>query len=197
MNDRIILLNDIGFEWNANNDCGVMYQRLGAYKTKCKNARVPFEYKADPQLGYWVHTQRFSCKEKDLIDLLNDIRFEWQIEDRKDWKVVYYRILMYKKKHGTKRVPRSYKAGPKLGHWVHTQRSRCEEKDRMDLLNNIGFEWQIVKRTDWEVMCQRLLMCKNKYGTTRVPKITKQTPNSEYGYTTIVKLAKRKIKFIF
>jgi hypothetical protein len=54
-----------------------MYQRLEAYKTKYKNTRVPRSYKADPQLAEWVLRERYSCKKKNRVDLLNEIGFEW------------------------------------------------------------------------------------------------------------------------
>jgi len=155
-----------------------MYQRLKQYAMKYKNARVPFRYKADMQLGVWVQTQRKNCKAKDRIDLLNDIGFEWRVKEgnmyqclltymkehgttdvprsygsdpklalwiRKqrpqdiEWAFMYQRLLTHKKKHGTTQVPQGYKADPQLGHWVHNQRHRCQKKNRIDLLDDIGF----------------------------------------------------------
>jgi len=58
-----------------------------------------------------------------------------------NWRVVYQRLLTYKKKYGTTRVPKRFKADPQLGIWVQTQRHSCKKKDRIDLLNDIGFIW--------------------------------------------------------
>jgi hypothetical protein len=58
---------------------------------------------------------------------LNDVGFVWDLINNK-WAVMYQRLLMYKKKHGTTRVPKKYKADPKLGSWVSTQRHICKMK---------------------------------------------------------------------
>ena len=140
--DEINLLNDIGIEWNVllTSDWGVMYQRLWAYKKKYGNTCVPRSYTADPQLAKWVKNQRQHCKEKDRIDLLNDIDFEWSVKS-KSWAVMYQRLIKYKKEHGTTCVPTGYKEDPKLVNWVKNQRKNCKKKDRIDLLNGIGFAW--------------------------------------------------------
>ena len=116
-----------------------MYQSLLTYKKKYGTTCVPQKYKSDLQLGNWVNKQRTCCKKKDRIDLLNDIGFVWKAST--DWEIMYERLLTYKEKHGTNRVPRGYKADPKLGIWVKAQRQFCKEKDRVDLLNDIGFVW--------------------------------------------------------
>ena len=66
---------------------------------------------------------------------------------------MYQRLLMYKKKHGTICVPYNYKAGPKLGKWVIEQCYDCEDKNRIDLLNDIGFEFFTRKnhRCEWSI----------------------------------------------
>lgn len=169
--DRIVLLESIGFQWKliATTPWMDMYRRLEAYKTLHKNTRVPRKYNEDPKLGFWVNKQRHSCKEKDRIELLNKIGFEWNIQN--DWDDMYKRLLTYKKKHGTTRVPYNCTADAKLGHWVRRQRQSCKEKHRVILLNDIGFEWNI--QNDWVLMYRRLLMFKVKHGTTCVPRIYK------------------------
>lgn len=140
--DQINLLNDIDVEWNVllTSDWGVMYQRLWAYNKKHGNTCVPRSYNADPQLAKWVKNQRQHCKEKDRIDLLNDINFEWSVKT-KNWVVMYERLLKYKKEHGNTCVPTGYKEDPQLVNWVKNQRKNCKKKERIDLLNDIGFVW--------------------------------------------------------
>jgi hypothetical protein len=159
------------FQWKfvADNDPWLkMYQRLKAFKIKCNHTRVPTGYKADPQLGNWVSNQRRICKDKDRIDLLNEIGFEWNARVS-DWELMYHRLLMHKKEHGTECVPAIYKADPQLGNWVSNQRQYCKDKYRIDLLNDIGFEWN-ARVSDWELMYHRLSEYKKKYGNTCVPK---------------------------
>jgi len=166
--DRIDLLNDIGFVWNVSNHWEDMYQRLLMYKKKHGTTRVASTYKADPKLANWVKTQRQNCEENYRSDMLKAIGFEWKLQERNDWGVMYQRLLMYKKKHGTASVPTRYKADRQLATWVTSQRSYCKKKDRIDLLNNIGFAWKVHRH--WGVMYQRLLTYKENHGNTRVPR---------------------------
>ena len=46
-------------------------------------------------------------------------------------------------KHGNPRAPQKWKDDPKLGRWVCNQCFDCEEKNRTDFLNVIGFEWTV------------------------------------------------------
>jgi len=55
---------------------------------------------------------------------------------------MYQRLLAYRKRYQNTRVPRSFEDS-KLAGWVHTQRKLCSEKKRVELLNDIGFEWKI------------------------------------------------------
>lgn len=166
--ERIALLESIGFQWKLieTTPWMEMYRRLVAYKAVNHNTRVPRKYKADPKLGFWVNKQRHSCKDKDRIELLNKIGFEWNIQN--DWGIMYKRLLTYKKKHGTTRVPYNYTADAQLGHWVRRQRQSCKEQHRVILLNDIGFEWNA--QNDWVLMYRKLLLFKMKHGTTCVPR---------------------------
>jgi hypothetical protein len=140
---RISLLESIGFQWKRVDRFSwmEMYQRLETYKKKYKNTRVPSKYEADSKLGRWVAKQRSYCKEKDQIGLLDDIGFEWNLQNS-NWEIMYQRLVAYKKKHGTTCVSRTNKVDPQLGRWVNTQRKLCKEKDRIDLLDDIGFVWE-------------------------------------------------------
>jgi hypothetical protein len=114
-----------------------MYNRLLAYKEEHGNARVPKRYDEDPKLGIWVLTQLRRCKDKDRIDLLKKIGFEWKLRDSSYWMNMYRRLVADKKEHGN---TRRYKEDPKLETRVYELRSRCKDKDRIDLLNEIRFQ---------------------------------------------------------
>jgi hypothetical protein len=168
--ERKSLLESIAFEWKKGHGekWMEMYQRLVAYKLKYKSTCVPKRYKDDPQLGIWVRYQRQSCKDKDRIRLLNAIGFQW-VGRVDTWKAMYQRLVAYKAKYNTTLVPERYKEDPQLGLWVHHQRQCCKDKDRIDLLNSIGFHWDV--RTDnWMEMYQLLVAYKQKHNTTRVPR---------------------------
>jgi succinate dehydrogenase flavin-adding protein (antitoxin of CptAB toxin-antitoxin module) len=153
-----------------------MYNRLVAYNNIHGNTRVPTKYKKDPNLAHWVGTQRRSCKRTDRIDLLNEIGFEWRLQHNHDWMVMYKRLVAYKQKHNNTRLSKGYKEDPKLSNWVHAQRRCCKDKDRVELLNKIGFEWKLVEREDWIVMYKRLVAYKQKHNNTSLPKGDKEDP---------------------
>jgi hypothetical protein len=48
-------------------------------------------------------------------------------------------------------VPRAYKPDPQLANWVHKQRQSCEKKDRVELLNKIGFVWDASGRNQHSI----------------------------------------------
>jgi hypothetical protein len=75
--EKIVPLESIGFVWRdvLENTLSDMYERLVAYKKKLNTTCVP--RKEDAKLSIWISNQRVRCKEKDLIDLLNDIDFVW------------------------------------------------------------------------------------------------------------------------
>ena len=124
-----------------------MYDRLIQYKKHHGTTRVPQRYKEDPKLGGWVDIQRRLCKKKDRRDLLNKIGFEWQIREMKawvgGWERMFQRLKDFQDRHGTTRVPQRWKEDPRLGIWVQNQRRHCKKKERVDLLNGIGFEWNL------------------------------------------------------
>jgi hypothetical protein len=87
-----------------------------------------------------------------------------------DWMEAYERLVDYKEIHNHTQVPQHYKEDRKLGRWVKRQRAYCKVKYRIDLLKGIGFDWQIRKPDGWNIMFNRLLVFKEKFGTTCVPK---------------------------
>merc|ERR1719491_737276 len=103
-----------------------MYDRLLTYKKEHGTTCVPKSKhnKEDSQLATWVSTQRQYCKEKDRVDLLNEIGFVWNVaETNNTWGILYQRLLTYKQRNGTTRVPYKYKIDPQLGVWVRNQRT--------------------------------------------------------------------------
>ena len=55
---------------------------------------------------------------------------------------MYERLERYKQEYNSTRVPQRYEADPQLAVWVQHQRQRCKKKERVDLLNKIGFAWK-------------------------------------------------------
>lgn len=174
--DRRDLLNKIDFEWsviNCEDRWMEMFDCLVAYKKEHGTTHVSRSSKSYAELGTWVATQRQGCTRSDRRELLESIGFQWSsrksAEDQK-WMEMYSRLVAYKEKHGTTGVPQNSKTNPKLGRWVKTQRQRCINQDRKELLDAIGFEWQsAVVEDKWMEMYKQLLAYKEKHGTTCVP----------------------------
>ena len=103
----------------------------------------------------------------------------------KKWKEMYERLLVYKTKHnGDTNVPRRYGQDPRLGQWVHNQRTAYKTKAissaRVSLLGSIGFDW-VGTRSEWNEMYQRLVVYKKEHsGNTDVPHKYKR--DSKLGY---------------
>ena len=160
-------LNELGFRWREANleryddHWNEMYDRLQAYKDKHGNCLVPTEsYKEDLELGLWVKNQRSNYK-KNLLDdkrkqNLNDVGFVWlvrsplkqkptfsKLEIR--WKQRFDELKEFQKVNGHTKVPKSFSKNPRLGDWVHNQRTAYARgllrNDRQKLLNGIDFIW--------------------------------------------------------
>lgn len=65
--------------------------------------------------------------------------------NNKEWSFMFEKLEAYKREHSTCNVPKRYQSDPKLGHWVHYQRTMCKadklSQERKELLESIGFVW--------------------------------------------------------
>ena len=80
------------------------------------------------------------------VNLLNFIGFVWnQLESTLD--VMFQRLGMYKKQHGSTLVPKMYKEDLKLKRWVKAQREKYNHNelsaDQIKRLESIGFAWDV------------------------------------------------------
>merc|ERR1712183_471571 len=84
---------------------------------------------------------------------------------------MYNRLLNYKKEYKSANVPKSYKAEPKLGNWVLTQRAQYGKNelsaDRINRLESIDFVWN-ARDAQWMKMYNRLVAYNNEHKSTRV-----------------------------
>jgi len=154
-----------------NLDWKMMYDRLVAYKAEFGSVRVPQGYKADPELGRWVHGQRYHCKCQIKRTWLDKMGFEWKpikITESREWMDVYKRLIAYKNRCGHANVPQRWKEDIALGRWVHRQRYDCKDPERIDLLNAIGYDWLPPKERKWMDMYDRLVKYQKTFHTTDV-----------------------------
>ena len=160
--ERIDLLNSIGFEWSV---LKVLpwtdrFEALRNYKEAHGDCRVPHKHHV---LGAWVNSQRANYRllmkgkksriTQERIDLLNSIGFEWSVVKVLPWTDRFEALRNYKVARGDCLVPLNH---PVLGRWVNRQRQNYRllmegkkspiTQERIDLLNSIGFEWSVYKK---------------------------------------------------
>ncbi len=146
------------------------YGELLAYRDEHGNVNVSA---SSTGLGVWVTTQRQTRKNGKLseekIRLLDELGFVWEPFDAK-WEQKYLELLSFKETHGNVNVPRHYSTD--LGTWVHNQRHNRKvgaiSEDRIQRLDEIGFEWEPVE-AQWNEQYEKLAMYKAKHGNLDAP----------------------------
>lgn len=197
--ERMKLLEEVGFAWSTerskkqDEDWQARFQQLKQYQEQHGHCMVPHGYTQDPSLYEWVHRQRVqhasvvkSGKEpdqkiKERIDLLKTIGFSFTKQDDV-WKERLNELRAYKEQHGNCEVPTHFPENPVLGRWVISQRyefrKRCKGKKhvitqaRIDLLNQLGFNWSVGKPRDhvtWKSRYDELVAFKKQKGHVDVP----------------------------
>jgi hypothetical protein len=82
-------------------------------------------------------------------------------------------LTAFHDRFGHSRVPSQWPENPKLAAWTYRIRAGKHEltPQKTELLNSLGFEWDINRKTivEWSQMYQRLLEFKQDYGHTHVP----------------------------
>jgi hypothetical protein len=152
-NERIKLLNKIGFIWNLTEYIWkYMYKELRKYYRKYGNCNVPRDYKCknmfNKSLPRWVNAQRDRYNQNKLsterITKLNKIKFCWDtIVDNQN--KMFSCLCRYKKKNGHCNVPVDYKKDTALAHYVNILQKKQKmgklSNNRIRELDNIGFVW--------------------------------------------------------
>ena len=87
-----------------------------------------------------------------------------------EWMDWYYQLEKYYKEHGNIDVPQKYKTenGLKLGIWLSSQKQRCKDAKRRELLNNLGMKWNNHDE-NWNTYYCVLKEYYEKYGNVDVP----------------------------
>jgi hypothetical protein len=81
--DRMELLNTIGFVWNTyDTKWRTKYQKLLAFQKIAGHVDLPLKYPTDQSLANWVNKQRTEHRKgrmaHERIQLLEDIGFRWE-----------------------------------------------------------------------------------------------------------------------
>jgi len=127
------------------------YNELREYKLAHGHCNVPRSSSEHSKLAGWVSTQRKQYKKDSLannrVQFLNDVGFVWSFEDQNEiaWELRLNELKEYRSANGHCNVPASCVEHPALANWVKYQRARyregCISDDRVELLNDVGFEW--------------------------------------------------------
>ena len=147
--ERIQLLNEIGFEWDLQDPIWEeMFLALAEFIKIHGHCNVPGDWPENPQLSNWVSAQRRLWKEGQLnqnhIRRLNKMGFEWDLQDA-IWSEMFLALVDFKKVAGDFRVPSYWPEKPQLRKWVSTQRELWKKgvlsRDRVRRLEKIGLPW--------------------------------------------------------
>lgn len=138
-------------------------QQLRGFKNVHGHCLVPHTFPDNQNLARWVKRQRRQYKlmlagkrnstmTKDRVRILNREGFIWDSHEVV-WRERYAQLAEYKKKHGHTRVPSYCKKNPQLASWVKCQRRQYKlfwegkrssmNGERTQLLNNLGFTWEV------------------------------------------------------
>jgi len=146
---------------------------LLSYVTRMGDALVPVDYvEGDFRLGQWVRGQR---SRRERLEPERRSRLEavpgwvWDPGDAR-WEEAYKHLCAYAERVGSARVPQGYlEDGYRLGQWVISQRSRCQDQERRARLEELpGWVWD-TKEAQWEEAYELLCAYAEREGTARVP----------------------------
>jgi DNA-directed RNA polymerase subunit N (RpoN/RPB10) len=177
-------LNKLGFVWSRDTQRRLKsiyeqqweasFAKLKAYKKAYGTCQISL--KIDPVLQRWTCWQRKAFYEgklsQDRLDRLNEIRFPWSIQEGY-WMKMYDALLEFKGQFGHTRVPFQWPTNHKLADWVYRTKVNKSKLSiqKVELLNDIGFDWNLSRRTiiSWKDMYTKLVKYKREHGHTRVP----------------------------
>jgi Helicase associated domain len=161
-------LNQLGFAWNAQDYAWERHKKdLDSYRQTHGHCHVPLSYEPSPKLGLWVKEQRrhYSLLQQGKPShmtparaaILDPVGFCWDTHEA-TWLERFRELKLYLADHGHCHVPTSYAANVKLGTWAHHQRRQGRKwqngepthitRERVDLLESIGFVWSSPPRHD-------------------------------------------------
>jgi len=190
-NNKVQLLNDIGFEWKASISLKwhTLFIQLKQYENSAF-ADILINYPQNTTLKEWAERQRNRYFNKKMfteqIEKLESIGFIWNVARTTKWEKMYYQLLYFHHYKGHTNVPYTYPPNQVLADWVMQQRQNKRQNELADehinRLNELGFEWvtDISKSLDeWMRMFKVLREFAFDNGHCEVP--ARYEPNPELG----------------
>lgn len=161
---KIQLLDDIGMIWDVNKDKWMTnYNELKKYYEINNNINIPLDYKIigytgkEQSLYDWVDAQRYKYNNNKLkkwqIDLLNELKFVWNIKLVFSFDEGYEVACKYFNKYGHLQVMNGHievmdnGSAFNLSDWINCQRRAYHEgkldDKKIELLNDINMVWNV------------------------------------------------------
>jgi len=157
-----------------------MYIEFEQYVKKYGNEK-PVPRSKYPTLWQWVSTQKHmygsGTLSKEKIKRLNKIGFMWPFDLLKNtWTKRYNELVDFKKKFKHTRVPSHILQYKKLNVWAVNQRDRWRTgimpESEYQLLDKLGFKWNVSAASKWENMFEKLSLFKERFNHFKVPEKT-------------------------
>lgn len=167
----------------------VMYKTLLQFKDTYGHMNVSGRKSDHKQLGRWIQEQRRSFRTGKLsqqrLSKLNDIGFDWRIENRKEnvdydlvWKNNFQKLLEYYNENGNSDVPFTYKIDNTLKNWVIGQRVKYKngklEDWKINDLKKVKFNFAPRAKGLVQKVVEELIEYKRVHGDTLVPVFRKK-----------------------
>ena len=158
--EKIDLLNKLEFDWTGLNHYKNQHRWLTFYKRLKKKADVNFTVSnkddEDYDLYEWCATQRLRYQKGQLqpnrLELLEELGFKFHIKDigyNQSWLNKYNQYKQFVEEEGFENRKKMRKECKTLVNWVNFQRKKYKnnqlEVAKIQLLNEIGFQWEIRK----------------------------------------------------
>lgn len=154
---KIDALEKLGMDWKINQtiwDSGYRLGQAKEYSEKNGNLRVPVSYECDDgfPLGAWIESLRRSYKNGNLsaemVEALDRLEMVWSFKDMEvpsKWLESYEMLKLYREEYGNVLVPQRHMRLMTInfGIWVSNQRSAQLNEKQVELLDEIGFVWDV------------------------------------------------------
>ena len=180
------------------------YEELIAFKQQYGHCNVARNYAQNKALGRWVHKQKTYYKllrqgkpshmTAERQAALENIGFEWALNNTSPWQTRYEELIAFKKQYGHCNVARNYAQNKALGGWVHKQKTYYKllrqgkpshmTAERQAALENIGFEWALNNTSSWQTRYDELIAFKKQYGHCNVARSYAQKKSLNAWITT-------------
>jgi hypothetical protein len=173
------------------------------FKDEFGHCNVPSRYADNPGLGYWCVHMRTAYKNiqkgkntnsnlsQGRIERLEEIGFQWKGVDHDDaFEKRCSDLTAFNEEHGHCNVPAKCANNPSLGRWCSNMRKAYKKiqkgikansnlwKDRIERLEEIGFQWKGVYNHDaFEKRCSNLTAFKEEHGHCHVPRRYADNPS--------------------